>query len=301
MTPQNLPLTVATLRSVLGFALRLLAFFCLTISSVSLLGCGGSSPAASTPPLEIAALAGDWRTAGQPPASDPLTTPSPVAGFTGTLEGSGSAVTGTLVAYSYTPSANTISCINFAPLSVSGSLDNSGKLSLTFPIAGGTGTINSVLGSNRQTGTAGTYTIVGGACAMPATPMLINNFANLTGTYSGTLNQYATSAAGITYPVAGTATSMSVTLTESTTPDALGHFALSGSGTTAGACPTAFTLSPGNIITGGGLGIDPSQATSGSVPAQFLYGVAQPDASAVYVGLFYNCPPWQLQGNLTRQ
>lgn len=270
-----------------------------------LCGCGSSpsstpAPGSTRPPgsSALTVLAGDWAISGDAPADAPFTLPAPVTTFTGSLTSSGTAVTGSLRAYSPSQLGSTsrISCIPLSTtLAVTGTVDSSGNLTLTVPIANGTATITAPLPGDRHTRTPGSYTISGGDCAMPATPMHIVNFANATATYTGTLNQYSTTPAGLGFIVPGTATPVTVNLAEGTTPNPAGAFPVSGEVVATGACPAHFSIAPDTTISGGALVPPPGP------PATNLFGAVMPDALSLFVGSFFSCPELQLQGTLTRQ
>jgi hypothetical protein len=132
-------------------------------------------------------------------------------------------------------------------LQASGTIDPSGDLTLTVPIAGGTATIAATI-TTPESYTSGSWQITGGACAMPATAIDIAQFAPVTGTYTGVLNVMDTTT---NLPVPGTATNVTVSLDQSTTPNADGQFPLTGTITATGACAGAFPIA--NEVVSGGL------------------------------------------------
>jgi hypothetical protein len=82
-------------------------------------------------------------------------------------------VTGTIYT-SYNYASNPIPCsANNQVLSVTGTLDAAHDLTLTFPIAGGTGTLVATLADDPSTYAYGTWQVAGGSCAMPSTEIVI--------------------------------------------------------------------------------------------------------------------------------
>ncbi len=134
--------------------------------------------------------------------------------------------------------------------------------------------------------------------------MHIVNFADATGTYAGTLNQYTVNSGGVGVIVPGTATPITVTLTEATIPNRLGAFSLDGTVIATGACPAQFTIAPGTTISGGALSNTSPQSSPGLPSSNNLFGAITSDASSLFIGSFLNsgpCTPLQLQGNLAPQ
>ena len=155
---------------------RLLLLFPLA----ALLACG-SSPSGSlstTPSTPAYNFNGTWKAVATSNYPEDLA----ISSMGGTLQVSNGTVTGTLYAYSDgDPSYNPYICsaIN-TPLTVTGTLDSNHNLALTFPIAGGTGTLVAPLGNNPATYTYGSWTVAGGACAMSQTSMAIQQTAPTT-------------------------------------------------------------------------------------------------------------------------
>jgi hypothetical protein len=131
-------------------------------------------------------------------------------------------------------------------MQASGTIDPNGDLTLTVPIAGGTATIAATI-VTPESYTNGTWQITGGDCAMPATAISIAEFAPATGTYTGVLNVLDTTTG---LPVAGTATNVTASLVQSTTPNADGQFPLSGTVTATGACSGSFPVT-NEVVSGG--------------------------------------------------
>lgn len=284
--------------------MRTRASIALLLPLACLLGCGSSATlpsSSSTSPN----LSGDWMAIGN---LDPVTHAftSPIVEFMGALQSTNGTVTGTLRAFDDSNLLNP--CVPLTQdLAVTGSVTTANSLSgtvdnlsLTVPISGGVATITATLPQNPQTFTLGNWQIVGGACAMPATPMMISQYAPATGTYSGMFNVLAT---GTLTPVPGTATAITAVLTQSTTPNADGQFPLTGTITATGACTAGLAFTNG-IVFGGGILSHPLSGPSN--PQGDFFGGMNPTATSI-TGLFAsftacNYQGYQgYQGTLTRQ
>lgn len=261
----------------------------LTLPLLASLGCG-SAPAPSAPAPQYLSLNGNWEAIGLPSTSGPLLT-TPIADFTGALQSTGGAVTGTLRAFD---ASNFLTpCVPLTQdLTATGTLSSSGNLALTVPISGGTATFTATLGSNLQSFTMGTWQILGGPCAMPATSMAFTQFASLTGAYTGTLSSYGTT---------NNSTSITAMLTQSSTPDADGRFPLTGTIAATGACTGTYPLAPETVS---GNGVTPSNSGL-LMPVATISGPFPPTAaliqSAVVEIYSANCSAGVLVGTLTRQ
>jgi len=169
---------------------------CLLALSALLSGCGsspkGTDPNPGVPPNPSAVpliLDGNWEISAPiaPSTTFPAPLPSPVANFTGALHSSKGKVTGTFRALA-TPTGS--QCVDiFTNLPVTGTLDSSGNLNLSIALPGGTATVTAALPSNLRSKTAATWQIVAGPCAMPTTAVHIEQFAPLTGAYTGTFSR----------------------------------------------------------------------------------------------------------------
>lgn len=261
----------------------------LLIPFAALLGCG-STPTPSAPATTYLDLTGNWMALGH--SSIPPTFPGPIADFTGALQSNHATVSGTLRAADLTNPANP--CVLLTQdLAATGTIDAANNLTLTVPISNGMATITATLSQNLHSFMSGSYMIAGGACAMPATPMTISQFAPATGTFTGTFNLYAL---GSTTPTPGTATAITAVLTQSTTPNADGQFPLSGTITATGACTDSVTFTNGLVI-GDGI-LSQSLLSQGN-----FIGAIDPTANSLS-GLFEGFAACNYQGytgTLTRQ
>jgi hypothetical protein len=127
--------------------------------------------------------------------------------------------------------------------------------------------------------------------------MKISQFANTTGTYTGTFNVLAT---GTLTPVPGTATAITAVLTQSTIPNADGQFPLTGSITAAGACTATLAITNG-LVFGDGV---TSWPLSGPISQQGTFtGAIDPTADTLYGNLFFfsTCNSQSYNGTLIRQ
>jgi hypothetical protein len=263
--------------------------FTLLIPLAAILGCG-VTPTPSTPSSSVLNLTGDWVVLAPPNPLTPLALPTPVADFMGALQSSGSTITGTFRAIS--PAFP--QCVSFTQdLPVSGTIGSSNKATLTIPIAGGTATITATI-TTPQSYTNGTWQIVGGACAMPLTAIEMAEFAPATGTYTGTLNVLDLTT---NLPVPGTATAVTATLVQATTPNADGQFPLSGTITASGGCTVTFSIT--NEVVAGGLFM---QVPPGSSTVNMVGGIL-PTGTPLLGGFsaFSACGSQVYTGTLTRQ
>jgi hypothetical protein len=142
--------------------------FLLLSPLAALLACGGSPTVPvglTTPTTPAYNFNGTWKAV----ATSSNANFYPVSGLSGSLQVANGAVTGTLTA---TGSSSLCTALN-TPLTVTGTLDSNQDLTLTFPIASGTGTLLAALANNPANFTYGSWTVAGGACAMSVTPMVI--------------------------------------------------------------------------------------------------------------------------------
>jgi hypothetical protein len=249
----------------------------------ALLACGSSS---SSPSASTNNFTGNWEV-----LSVSLNSPSTIVDFTGALQSNGSTVTGVLRTLSSTPFGGNCPSIT-TDLVVTGTLDASNNLILTIPLSGGVTTITATLPQDPQTFTPGSFQIVGGTCAMPATDMFITQLAPVTGTYAGTLTTFGTPAISAT---------VTAVLVQSTTPNADGQFPLTGTITIQGPCSVTLPLLP-ETVSGNGISFPTSSSTS---PASDLTGpLMTPTATSIhaFVDIYdTNCSIAYVQGTLTRQ
>lgn len=253
-------------------------------------GCGSSTgPGTTTNPINTnAALSGDW---GALASASGLPLPTPVADFIGSLQFNGSAVTGTMRALP-TGLACASATLN-QDLSVAGTFSASSMLTLSVPIAGGTATISAQIVSANSYN-SGTWQIVGGQCAMPATAIQLAQFVPATGTYSGTVSALDLTTGA---PISGSATDLTVTVMQSGTPNADGQYPLvSGSVSATGNCPATLTLT--NYTVAAGLLMPPQNSLT---PRAFTGGI-DPAGDLMFGALGESSCPYSLYiGTLTRQ
>jgi hypothetical protein len=246
-----------------------------------------TAPTPITTPSPITAnLSGNWQITANYVAYNTL----PTVDFSGSLQFSNGSVTGMLTA-----SGNNGQCYftlyGTAATSVAGTLDANNNLTLTTSVAGGTATITAVLPSNPQTLADGSYQIVGGPCATAATPMIITQYAPLTGTYVGNFN-FPSNDYG-TAPAPGTSTTVTAVLTQSSAANANGQFPITGTITATGACTA--TMSYAGFAYGGMFSDTEPYLTA-------FAGSFNPDASTIYFADYIDgtCAPFDY-GFLTRQ
>jgi hypothetical protein len=194
LTAQDGPATI----SPMGSKLRLALLLPLT----ALLGCGGntssSSSGSSTPPAQQPTydFNGTWTAFATNYPVD-----LPFNGLRASLQATNGSVTGTIITYTnYALDPDPCSANNTS-IAVTGTLDADNDLALSFSIAGGTGTLFAALAEDPQTYAYGAWQVVGGPCAMSATPMVISGAPTtpytaasptpITATLSGNWQAYA--------------------------------------------------------------------------------------------------------------
>ncbi len=180
----------------------------LSLLPMLLAGCSASSTVDSA--SKAAFVSGNWQFSSVAPAAVHL------SGLSGELSGSAGAVTGIL--HAQLASA----CV--APttaLTVAGSADTKGVLTLSGAIAGGTLTISGTLAADGRSLSGATYSVAGGSCAFakPA-DAIAQAYMPISGSYAGsfrdgdgqiatvqaTLNQSADTNGDGNYTLTGTAT-----------------------------------------------------------------------------------------------
>jgi hypothetical protein len=170
-------------------------------------------------------------------------------------------------------------------------VDASNNLTLTIPLGStqGTATITAALNANPETPANGSLQITGGNCAMSSTPIVITQYAPLTGTYIGTLYKSDPNTGAI---LPATATTVTAVLTQSTTPDSYGEFPVNGTVTSTGAYATHYTLNGSVPIDGAFLGVQ---------QYPLLEGLISPSASTISAIFEVNAVDTAYYGTLTRQ
>jgi hypothetical protein len=93
---------------------------------------------------------------------------------------------------------------------------------------------------------------------MPSTAIEMAQFAPATGTYTGVLNVIDLTTH---LPIPGTATNVTATLVQATTPNADGQFPLSGTITASGACTGTFPITNEVVMGGEFMQVLPSTST----------------------------------------
>ena len=217
-------------------------------------GCASANmPGTPLATNSYAQVSGNWQfNSSSPPASR-------LSSLGGSLSVNGSAVTGTLHAL-----AASGQCLQAsAAVPVTGSIDASGRLTLSAPLSGGTLAIAGTLADDRRSLLTPTYTVIGGSCAFPAaspvsardTPVVTaQQFQPVTGTYTGTL----TTTDGETF-------ALSSTLTQTSQPDADGVYHVTGSASSPGnACVPASLPATASTLDGGSLSTTYTDATTGT-------------------------------------
>lgn len=153
----------------------------LLLSLAALAGCsaatsGPGSQSSPSTPASTYNFNGTWKIF----AISTLSSNFSVDEFDGTLHLSNGVVTGSLVPMTalppLAPGVGPCAAAN-QPLAVTGTLDADHNLTLSFPIAGGTATIQATLANNPATPAIGLWQIVGGTCAMAAVDLVAEQTA----------------------------------------------------------------------------------------------------------------------------
>jgi hypothetical protein len=246
-----------------------------------------TTPYTAPTPVPITAnLSGNW--AAYTTYSYGIT--YPVTGFGGALQFSNGSLTGAInLSYGNNSLGGGCQHNNGTVIAVTGTLNSSNVLTLTFPVLSGTATMTATLGSNPQTLADASFQIVGGgSCAMSATSMTIAEYAPVTGTYTGTFD-VPTLPGNV--PISGTTSTVAAVLTQSTTANSSGQFPISGTVNVTGVCTESQTLT--GFVTGGGFG---------TTSVGNLSGGNNPTASTITSAIYSstNCSPFYF-GTLIRQ
>lgn len=144
----------------------------LVLPLAALLGCGASNSSSSgssgSPAQVTYNFNGGWAALATGYPVD-----LPFDDITLGLQVTNGSVTGTIYPYSNQGSDPNPCSANNQHLAVTGTLDSAHNLTLTFPIAGGTGTLVATLADDPATYAYGSWQVAGGSCAMPFTGMVI--------------------------------------------------------------------------------------------------------------------------------
>ncbi|HEV2577388.1 MAG TPA: hypothetical protein VGU25_09280 [Acidobacteriaceae bacterium] len=104
------------------------------------------------------------------------------------------------------------------PIAITGTTDDTGLITLTGPVAGGTLTISGGLSSDGRSLTNATVNVTGGQCAfVSSVKAQVQNYSSVTGTYVGTFSDTQKPVMNVT-----------ANLTQSANGDTDGNFTLSG-------------------------------------------------------------------------
>lgn len=182
-------------------------------------------------------------------------------------------------------------------LPLTGTLEPDGHLTMTMPISSGVTTFSLLVPQTRSSLSAdSSVEVIGGGCARAQSTVRATEFANISGTYAGTLRNIA-------FPpqtLLETATVTAV-LVQSPTPSADGQFTLSGTVTATGDCSGTYTFSDG-VVTGEYL---QSSGRLGSlmVPSVMMFSglnLNNPNSLSAGIANFPGCRTI-LHGSLARQ
>jgi hypothetical protein len=259
-----------------------------------LVGCGASP--APTSETSTSSVTGNWQFQVEVPLSSSPPTNLPIESLFGSLAFSGNKATGILNGQ-VSGLLELGSCLSAnADLQFSGTMDASGNLTLTAPVAGGVATIAVNTLTPKFPGQNGTLQVVGGSCAESSTTILGFEVPSVTGTYTGTLTGELISPDGPSLPP----TAVTASFVQSATPNADGEYALTGTITASGNCSGTFSFSQG-LVYGAQFQNVPLTFPS-PTPALLVFGNAlTPGSSIVLEFEATPCGSLIYNGLLTRQ
>jgi hypothetical protein len=253
-----------------------------SLLSILLAGCNAAlTPSAVTP--QAIPVTGNWQISSSAAAARAL------PAISGELSGSSAAITGILHA------GAAATCVSpTTAFAVSGSADAQNVLTLTaLNVGGGTLTITGTLAADGKSLSGASYTVTGGACALPgAVKANAQVYSPVTGTYTGS---FADSD--------GQAITVNASLTQTPNADTDGNFQLSGTGTfPQNPCFISPVTVTNSQVTGGTFTLTYADSTTAnSVTAT---GTFSPDGTSLTVTqwtLTGPCGPGSGTGLLTRQ
>lgn len=274
--------------------MRLSASICLpTLVTSLLLGCGPSVLTPTPAQPQYPRLQGNWQITVDLSGPDLQAYEGPLLDLRGALQSSGSEVNGTLHAIA---GGNPFPCLLITEdLAVKGTVDTSGKLSLTVPMADGLATFDATLSSDLHQYAHGSWQVSGGPCATPLTPARAAEIASTTGTYAGTFSATDLKSGA---PIAGSETPVSITLSQSDLPDTHGTFPLTGvihaSGTL---CSGVYPFDHG-VVFGNGV-FDRALPNATSFNPRGLFNGSVDPATATLTGTFTFSPGCATAGLMT--
>ncbi len=281
-------------------ASRLSAALALAIAASGLESCSTGVPGipGTSSPL-YPSVSGNWQI--QSGSGNTTVLPATILLFTGALSSSGSAVTGVgTISELNSSAANPVApCLLNVPVTLTGTVDVLGNLSLTSSsLNGGTATIQ--LLTPASTGfAAGTIALTGGSCALLSGPALGLLVPSVSGSYVGTVNALSTATNNIP------SGSLQLALTQSAA-NATGGFPVTGTATftsTSPACTVTSSLS--GTVSGVGFQLQTAGTSQFALPAMSLVGATGSPAanSPIATTLLINtgsCSFNSFQGTLTR-
>jgi hypothetical protein len=139
----------------------------------------------------------------------------PLPQISGALVGANEAFTGVLHA-----DASTGCATANQPITVTGTTDDKGVITLSGPVAGGTLTISGGLSPDGRSLTNATVNVSGGQCAFASSVQAqVQNYSSVSGNYAGTFSDAQSPVMNVT-----------ATLTQAANGDTDGNFTLSGTG-----------------------------------------------------------------------
>jgi hypothetical protein len=141
------------------------------------------------------------------------------------------------------------------PITITGTTDEKGAITLSGSVAGGTLTISGGLSPDGRSLTNATVNVSGGQCAFTSSVQAqVQNYSSVTGTYAGTFSD-------ATKPVMN----VTASLTQSASGDTDGNFTLSGTGSFGtNACFVSPVTVVNSLVTGGAFVLTYTDNTTGN-------------------------------------
>ena len=274
----------------------------LLLSSSFLNGCSNvviPAPPPAAPTHSYPDLTGNWDFTPNLPIASLVSYRGPLLDLRGALQSSGPAVTGTL--HAITAGLPTQCILITQNLTASGTVDQSGNLTLTVALPGGAATLHAALNQDLHTYSLGSWQVDTGPCATPVTPARAAQYASTTGTYQGVLSLHDPQSGS---PIAGSDSPVTITLAQSATPNPEGAFPLTGTIIASGpTCTGSFSFTSG-VVFGNGVFNRLLPGNPAPSPGGLFDGAIDPTATTLAANI-YLIPGCQTglgsQGTLTRQ
>lgn len=247
---------------------------------MTLAGCG-SPPSTSVTTPTAPDLTGNWQI--QSNVTSNIVPPPGVVLF-GALENTGNQVGGT---FRFTNLAQPTTCGLDQVVTVSGSIDSKSNLTLTSSAMPNGTTVKVLLaitGSQQPYAGTGTIEVDGSTCTFPSTGAIGEQIQNIAGTFAGTL-----APGTLVSPGTGPSATVSLVLTQSSTPQSDGQFPVTGPlNYTIGSCTGSASLS--GTASGVGVILSSTSVPPANLQIVGFVGTTNPAATTITAGLLEFAP-----------